>query len=87
MELRTHAWESGTPDFVPHHVMAKYIQDAARANKVESLMHFNTRVKQIRKAGSQWRVETAMLVKDIPGSRLVESSQVSTWWTTPKAMR
>lgn len=59
MEMTTHSWKPGTEEFVPHHILADYIQGAATANGINDFIRFNTRVTNVVKEGSQWRVETA----------------------------
>ncbi|KAK5729756.1 hypothetical protein LTR17_011722 [Elasticomyces elasticus] len=61
METTAHAWKAGTEEFVPHHVLADYIQGAAAANNVIENIQFDTRVTDVVKEGSRWRVETAKL--------------------------
>ncbi|KAK5675603.1 hypothetical protein LTS10_011703 [Elasticomyces elasticus] len=61
METTAHAWKAGTEEFVPHHVLADYIQGAAAANNVIENIQFDTRVTEVVKEGSRWRVETAKL--------------------------
>lgn len=43
MELRCHRWKPGTEEFVPHHVLADYIQDTATDNAVQDCIRYNTR--------------------------------------------
>jgi len=72
MELSTHSWNPGTEEFVPHHVLADYIRDTARANHVEELIQFNTRVTDVKKQGSQWTLGVDKIVSD--GSRIAVES-------------
>lgn len=78
MKLRTHDWKPDTPDFVPHDVLATYIQDTAAANKILSLISFHTRVTKVEKKGKKWRVSTAKLIDEDGEKEVRESVQVST---------
>ena len=64
MEMSCQAWRDGTAEFVPHHVLAEYIQESAETNGVLDLISFRTRVNHIEKTGQNWRVSTAQLVDD-----------------------
>lgn len=64
MELTCQAWKPGTEEFVPHNVLAEYIQDTATANGALDSIAFNTRVVHVEKEGPQWRVELAKLSPD-----------------------
>lgn len=61
MEMTRQAWKEGTEEFVPHHVLADYIQDAAESNDITGCISFNTRVNQIQKVGPSWEVDVARL--------------------------
>lgn len=43
MELSCQRWKPGTEEFVPHHVLADYIQDAAIENGVQASIQYDTR--------------------------------------------
>ncbi|KAK6008143.1 hypothetical protein QM012_000046 [Aureobasidium pullulans] len=73
MKLRTHAWKPNTPDFVPHDVLATYIQDTAAANDILSSMSFRTRVTRVEKKGKKWEVSTAKLVNE-DGEKEIQNS-------------
>lgn len=77
MKLRTHDWKSGTPDFVPHDVLATYIQDTATANDILTLISFRTRVIKVEKKGRRWEVSTAKLIEDDGEKEVRKSVQVS----------
>jgi cation diffusion facilitator CzcD-associated flavoprotein CzcO len=77
MKLRTHDWNPNTPDFVPHEVLATYIQDTAAANKILSAISFRTRVIKVEKEENKWEVSTARLI-DQDGEKEVQNAvQVS----------
>ncbi|KAK3115959.1 hypothetical protein LTR53_004186 [Teratosphaeriaceae sp. CCFEE 6253] len=61
MEMSFQSWRPGTDEFVPHHVLGDYIQDAAAMNGVLVDTQFNTRVTKVVKQDAQWRLETARL--------------------------
>ncbi|GIZ39400.1 hypothetical protein CKM354_000278500 [Cercospora kikuchii] len=64
MELSTQKWKPGTEEFVPHHVLAEYIQDTARANGILDVISFDTRVKHVEKRGDKWIVDLDQVVGD-----------------------
>ncbi|KAL1303593.1 hypothetical protein AAFC00_006958 [Neodothiora populina] len=76
MELRTNSWPSGTEEYVPHTVIAEYIQDTARKTGLDPVLRFNTRVEEIQKEGAKWSVRTSELIsnEDEP-SRVCESTE------------
>ncbi|KAH0336033.1 FAD/NAD(P)-binding domain-containing protein, partial [Aureobasidium melanogenum] len=76
MELRTHDWKPETPDFVPHDVLATYIQDTAAANNILPLISFRTRVTRVEKKGGKWEVSTAKLVDEDGEKEVRESVQL-----------
>ncbi|KAG9665595.1 FAD/NAD(P)-binding domain-containing protein, partial [Aureobasidium melanogenum] len=75
MKLRTHDWKPDTPDFVPHDVLATYIQDTAAANKILSLISFRTRVTKVEKKGEKWEISTAKLIDEDSEKEVRESVQ------------
>ncbi|KEQ95250.1 hypothetical protein AUEXF2481DRAFT_79699 [Aureobasidium subglaciale EXF-2481] len=62
MKLRIHGWKPNTPDFVPHDVLANYIQDTAAANDILPSISFRTRVNKIEKKDTKWEVNVSRLV-------------------------
>jgi cation diffusion facilitator CzcD-associated flavoprotein CzcO len=73
MKLRTHDWKLDTPDFVPHDVLATYIQDTAASNKVIPSILFHTRVNKVEKRENKWEVSTSKLVEE-DGEKLIRST-------------
>ncbi|KAG9518615.1 FAD/NAD(P)-binding domain-containing protein, partial [Aureobasidium melanogenum] len=73
MKLRTHDWKPDTPDFVPHEVLATYIQDTAAANKILSAISFRTRIIKVEKKENKWEVSTAKLI-DQDGEKEVQNA-------------
>ena len=71
------AWKPGTEEFVPHNVLADYIQDSAEANGVLDSILFNTRVDKVEKVGSKWEVATSNLVSGDLGSSIGTGVEVS----------
>ena len=67
-------WKEGTGEFVPHQVLADYIQDAAESNGIIDCIFFNTRVNQVKKVGSAWEVDVARLVR--PGFDIAIENRV-----------
>ena len=59
MEMTFQKWRPGTDEFVPHHVLAQYLEDAVLANDITDLIQLNTRVNSVVKDGSQWRLGIA----------------------------
>lgn len=78
MKLRTHDWKPDTADFVPHHVLATYIQDTADANDILPSISFRTRVTKVEKKGKKWEVSTARLIEEDGEKEVERSVQVST---------
>ncbi|KAH0361764.1 FAD/NAD(P)-binding domain-containing protein, partial [Aureobasidium melanogenum] len=76
LKLRTHDWKPDTPDFVPHDVLATYIQDTAAANNILALISFRTRVTKIEKRGKRWEVSIAKLVDGDGEQEVRESVQL-----------
>ena len=66
MEMTCQSWKDGTEEFVPHHVLADYIQDSAMDNGILDDISFNTRVNQVRKDDVGWEIDVAKL-KEIEG--------------------
>ncbi|KAH0041952.1 FAD/NAD(P)-binding domain-containing protein, partial [Aureobasidium melanogenum] len=73
MKLRTHDWKPDTPDFVPHDVLATYIQDTAAANNILPLVSFRTRVTKVEKKEKKWEVSIAKLI-DEDGEKEVQNA-------------
>ncbi|KAF2212505.1 hypothetical protein CERZMDRAFT_121267 [Cercospora zeae-maydis SCOH1-5] len=71
MELSTQKWKPGTEEFVPHHVLAEYIQETARANGVLDVVSFDTRVKHVEKTGDKWTIN----IDQIEGDRTISSTK------------
>ncbi|KAI4717365.1 dimethylaniline monooxygenase [Aureobasidium sp. EXF-10727] len=76
MKLRTHAWKPNTPDFVPHNVLATYIQDTATANNILSAISFRTRVTKVEKTGKHWEVSTSKLIEEGGEAEIKNTVQV-----------
>lgn len=74
MEMTTTAWKEGTGEFVPHHVMADYIQDAASV--VESCIQYRTRVTKVEKSEGEWLVKTSQLSFDNDKPETIETAKV-----------
>ena len=70
-------WKPGFEEFSLHHVLATYLQDAARNNDVLENCSFNTRVNEVRKVGSKWELETSKLEDENGSLQLSESVEVS----------
>ena len=77
MEMTCQAWKAGTDEFVPHHVLADYIQESAEANGILDSTHFSTRVNQVRKDGGKWAVDVAKLSGTDSEITITDSTQVS----------
>ncbi|EXJ87518.1 hypothetical protein A1O3_04478 [Capronia epimyces CBS 606.96] len=76
MRTSLQAWPEGTPDFVSQSVLEEYVQTIAKVHGVSAIAHYNTRVEQVRKLGTEWLVRTTTLQKapaTLGGSRLVEN--------------
>ena len=58
MEMYCQNWKPGTQDFVPHHVLGDYLQDAASENLIMDVVELNTRVNHIQKVGTQWEIQS-----------------------------
>ena len=61
MTLKVNDWPYGTPDFVNHRVLSKYIQDVAHKTGVHSKTMYGTRVENVCKDGHIWKVQTSTL--------------------------
>ena len=77
MEMTFQRWKQGTEEFVPHHVMADYIADSAIDNDVNDSISFNTRVTDLRKEGSKWRISIDRLVEDSESVKVEQCTKVS----------
>ncbi|KAF2809366.1 FAD/NAD(P)-binding domain-containing protein [Mytilinidion resinicola] len=67
----------GTPDYVNHKVLGDYIQDVARQNEVESLIKFNTEVRNIKESNGKWLVEISTLQKAQAGTGIALEKTVT----------
>ena len=61
MKLKLNDWPPGTPDFVNHSILAKYIQDTSVKTGVHQRTVYGTRVEKIEKIGKAWQVTTSSL--------------------------
>ncbi|KAF2474659.1 dimethylaniline monooxygenase [Lindgomyces ingoldianus] len=61
LETTLSPFPSGTPDFVSHQVLKKYIQDTAVKAAVHDVTFYNTNVENVRKSGSKWNLEAVTL--------------------------
>ena len=69
-------WKPGTDEFVPHDILADYIQDSAESNGITECISFNTRVNHVRKIGQKWEVEIAQLSQRNGSVELTDSVHV-----------
>lgn len=76
MEMICQSWRPGTEEFVPHHILADYIQESAEANGIVECISFNTRVNHVRKVDDTWEVEVAQLNEKESSIELRESLHV-----------
>jgi hypothetical protein len=76
MKLRTHDWKANTPDFVPHDVLATYIQDTAASNDILPSISFRTSVNKVEKRDTKWEVSTSKLVEEAGEKEIRNSVQV-----------
>lgn len=76
MELSCQKWKSGTGEFVPHHVLGSYIQDAAVTNGVLKSISFNTRVEHVEKQGDKWSVAVDKLSPKGNDTEILQESKV-----------
>lgn len=67
MDMSFQSWKPGTEEFVPHHVLAEYIQDSAVSKSIMDCIRLNSRINDIRKVGRVWELKIAELIesKDI----------------------
>lgn len=77
MEMTCQRWKPDTAEFVPHHVMADYIQGAAIDNRLINSISFNTRVNDVKKIDGQWRIDIATLRHDNSSLSVMDSTKVS----------
>lgn len=73
MEMTCQAWNPGTAEFVPHHILADYIQAGAMNNGVDECCRFNTRVNEVRKVGQKWELDVSHIKEPDQHVELVES--------------
>ena len=78
MEMACQEWDEGTAEFVTHNILADYIQNAAKSNGILDCVSFNTRVNQVRKAGSFWELDVARLVGEEQQVSVIDSVEVFT---------
>lgn len=64
MKLKINSWPDGTPDFVNHRVLNAYIQDTSRKTGVHERTLYGTRVEDISKRGSVWKVRASTLAQN-----------------------
>ena len=69
-------WDEGTEEFVTHNILADYIQNSAKSNDILDCISFNTRVNQVMKFGSLWKLEIARLVGEGQEVAIVNSTEV-----------
>ena len=77
MEMACQRWKPETAEFVPHHVMADYIQDSAIDNGIIDSISFSTRVNSVRKVGKRWEVGTSRLSEAGGTLGVTESTEAS----------
>ena len=61
MKLTLNSWKPGTEDFVNHRVLQEYIEETSRTTQVHERTVYQTRVEEISKAESFWRLRTSTL--------------------------
>jgi hypothetical protein len=61
--LKGYPWPAGTEDFVNVRVKGDYIQRYSKHFNVEPLIKYNTRVENLEKAGSKWKLQSSILIK------------------------
>lgn len=76
MRTKLNAWPSGTPDFVSHVVMKKYIQDTSKKAGVDGVTIYGARVKKLCKQDGGWKVNWSTLRED-DGSGVVQEEEHS----------
>lgn len=76
MQMTCQEWPPGTEEFVPHHVLADYIEDAARSNAILNEIRFNTRVDKVEKVGNIWEVDISSLEEDRSENSVLTESVV-----------
>lgn len=76
MEMTCQEWDRGTGEFVTHNILADYIQNAAKTNDILDSISFNTRVNQVKKAGSLWELEVGHLVEEGRDVSVVDKVEV-----------
>ena len=63
METTLNPWPPDTADYVNHRILNAYIQDTSRKTKVHECTVYKTRVENVSKRGSVWRLQTSTLMK------------------------
>lgn len=72
METTLNSWKPDTADYVNHRILNAYIQEVSRKTKVHDRTLYNTRVENISKRGSVWKLQTSTLTQSDQGDRRVE---------------
>lgn len=83
MRVKLNEWPPGTPDFVNHRVLEKYIQDTSRKSHVDQVTRYGARVTSVRKDGAAWHITWSTLTKDPVSGNLREKFEdaVRSSWT------
>ena len=76
METTLNSWPPDTADYVNHRILNAYIQDTSRKTKVHECTVYKTRVENILKSGSVWRLQTSTLMKHSLEDQRIERSWV-----------
>ena len=61
--MKGYPWPAGTEDFVNVRMKGDYIQRYTKHFNVESLIKYNTRVENLKKDGSKWKLRSSTLIK------------------------
>ncbi len=75
LELKTHPWARGTPDYIHHSHIKDHIQTAARKCSAETLYLYSTRVERVWKREPKWQIQSATLNR-FEGGKLTRSKSV-----------
>ena len=76
METTLISWPPNTADYVNHRIINAYIQDTSRKTKVHDYTVYETRVEDISKKGSVWRLQTSTLTQSSLDDQRTERSWV-----------
>ncbi|KAK2778780.1 hypothetical protein FQN53_001637 [Emmonsiellopsis sp. PD_33] len=79
VRTKLNAWPDGTPDFVSHRTIKEYIQDTSKKAGVAQITLYNTRVFDVQKIGSQWKVKSLTLKRDVQSGRWHELQRVQSF--------